>query len=139
MIESRVNTALVGLFMLVLVMVLSVTTAMARSDERQNTTVSSQEMQAGSGAGDPEHGVITRAPHLDSVNKELRIFINNTPYVLTQETIVIETGINEAYSRYDRVVSREALMEGQRVWVECLSKNRKTISRITIDLLPHGD
>ncbi len=138
MIASRVNPALVGLFVLALITVLSVTTTLARSDERPNAA-SSQEVQAGFAAGEPDYGVITRGPHLDSVNKELRIFVNNTPYVLTQETIFLETGIDEAYRRYDKIVSREALMEGQRVWVECLSKNRKIIGRITIDLLPHGD
>jgi hypothetical protein len=84
-------------------------------------------------------GMITQTPHLDPKTKKMLITIRNVPYVLNENAVIMERGLDSSGDRYEKVVSIGALVRGRNVLFEAAGPNHKIIGKILIDLLPHRD
>jgi hypothetical protein len=88
---------------------------------------------------DWDDGTITRAPYLDSVTRSMMISIDSKEYLLSPTVTVSETGIDGMSVFYEKAVNTGALRQGQRVSFKVVNDVNKTVVRIVINSISHGN
>lgn len=84
-------------------------------------------------------GTITQGPHLDPVTKRMMILIDKDKYFIGPTIAVSETGIDDMSAFYEKNENVTALRQGQKVSFEAVGTLEKTITRIIIDTIVHGN